>query len=172
VDTIAYVGLGSNVGDRSAHLNAARNRLARVDGVTVLAASTIYESEAVGGPPGQDPYLNAVFKVRTRLDAAALLDALHVIERELGRRRSVRWGPRTIDLDLLLFGDATIRSPELCVPHPEMNARPFVLAPLAELDPHVRDPVSGRTARELLSACPSDGCRVAVNRALACGWDG
>lgn len=170
MSTIAYIGFGSNVGDRSAHLNAALDRLARVDGVTVLAASTVYQSEAIGGPPGQDPYWNAVVKVRTRLDAAALLDALLSIELQLGRHRSVRWGPRTIDLDLLLFGDAIIRAPKLRVPHPELNARPFVLAPLAELDPDVCDPVSGKSAREMLAACPDPACRMVDDRRFTSGW--
>jgi 2-amino-4-hydroxy-6-hydroxymethyldihydropteridine diphosphokinase len=172
VNTIAYIGFGSNVGDRCAHLNDALERLARVDGVEFAAASPMYESAAIGGPAGQDRFLNAVVSVRTRLDAAALLTALSSVEQQLGRRRSVRWGPRTIDLDILLFGDSIIRTAELCVPHPGFASRRFVLAPLADLNPDLRDPVSGRTAGELLAACPEADCRPAVGQGFRSEWTG
>lgn len=165
--TIAHVGLGSNVGDRLAHLQRALESLARLNGVELVAASRVYESEPAGGPPGQERYFNAVVRLRTALNAVGLLRRLHEIEDELGRLRTVRWGPRTIDLDLLLFGDAVIQTDDVRVPHPHLPERPFVLAPLADLDPDLREPKSGRPVRELLAACPHSDCRVAADQTLS-----
>ena len=138
----AFVALGSNVGDRAAHLEAARAAMAALAGTRVLARSGVHETDPVG-PPGQGPYLNGVDELETTLSARALLEALLAIERTRGRDRSreVRFGPRTLDLDLLAYGDARpgggarIDAPGLQVPHPRMGEREFVLRPLGEIAP-------------------------------------
>lgn len=134
---IACLGLGSNVGDRLATLQRAVDRLAAGDAVTVLRSSRVYETTPVGGPMGQPDYLNAVIEVDTGLGAHELLDAVNAVEDDLGRIREERWGPRTIDIDVLTFGDERIDDERLTVPHPRMHERMFVLAPLLEL---VADP--------------------------------
>jgi 2-amino-4-hydroxy-6-hydroxymethyldihydropteridine diphosphokinase len=128
----AFIGLGSNLGDRLANLSDAVGRLARTDGVTVTRVSRIYETAPVGPP--QSDYLNAVAEVRTSLPARVLLEALLAIEADLGRVRGERWGPRIIDLDLLTYGRDEIDEPGLTVPHPRMHERAFVLVPLLELE--------------------------------------
>lgn len=129
----AYVALGSNLGDREAHLARAVEALRATPGVEVEALSTIRETAPVGGPP-QGPYLNAVVELRTGLAARTLLERLLEIEAEAGRARGPqRNAPRTLDLDLLLYGDQEIDEPDLVVPHPRMQQRAFVLEPLAEL---------------------------------------
>jgi 2-amino-4-hydroxy-6-hydroxymethyldihydropteridine diphosphokinase len=128
----AFVGLGSNLGDRLELLRRAVALLGQTDGVAVVRSSRVYETEPVGPP--QPRYLNAVVEVSTTLPAEGLLDACLAIERRLGRVRSERWGPRTIDLDLLTLADERIDLPGLVVPHPRMHERAFVLAPLLELE--------------------------------------
>ncbi|MAJ58723.1 MAG: 2-amino-4-hydroxy-6-hydroxymethyldihydropteridine diphosphokinase [bacterium TMED88] len=152
----AWIALGSNLGDRLQALERARARLTAHHAMSFQAASRLWETEPVG-PPGQGPYLNAVLGLDCRLAAAALLELLLDLERALGRRRepsALRWGPRLIDLDLLLLGSEQICQPGLEVPHPRLGERPFVLAPLNELAPELRPPGSARTVAELLSACP------------------
>ncbi len=133
----AYVALGSNLGDRRSHLDHALGRLATIG--TVVNGSPIYETEPVGGPMGQGPYLNAVVGIDSALAPGALLGALLGIESERGRVRTERWGPRTLDLDLLWYRGERIDEPGLRVPHPEIRSRPFVLAPLADVAPSVGD---------------------------------
>lgn len=132
--TIAAIGIGSNLGRRHATIHAAVRDLARVPEVRVIRLSSIIETDPVG-PEGQGPYLNAVVLVQTTLEPQALLDAMLTIERSHGRDRAreQRWGPRTLDLDLLLFGDRRINEPGLIVPHPRMHERAFVLIPLREI---------------------------------------
>jgi 2-amino-4-hydroxy-6-hydroxymethyldihydropteridine diphosphokinase len=149
--TPALIGLGSNLGDRPAHLGLAVAALSATPGVTVRAVSSYYETAPVGGPPGQGRFLNAAAALETTLDPLALLDALNAVEDRAGRVRSARWGERTLDLDLLLFGDRVIETPRLQVPHPRMALRRFVLAPMAEVAPDAVDPVTGRSARALLA---------------------
>jgi 2-amino-4-hydroxy-6-hydroxymethyldihydropteridine diphosphokinase len=124
----AYLGLGSNLGDRRARLRAAVAALP-----DVVAVSPVYETEPVGGPPGQDPYLNVVVQLDTDLAPRELLDVAHRLEQAAGRVRTEPNGPRTLDVDVLLVGDLTVREPDLVVPHPRMWERRFVLAPLADL---------------------------------------
>ena len=141
----AWIGLGSNLGDRLETLRAARAALDLIPGVRVTAASHIYESDPVG-PGAQGPYLNAVVELETTLEPRPLLAALFVIEQSHGRDRSadaVRWGPRTLDLDLLLHGDRHLEEPGLEVPHPRLHERAFVLLPLAELAGSHRHPLIG-----------------------------
>lgn len=128
-----FVGLGSNLGDRLATLEAALHELDRVSGVRVRAVSAFHETQPVGGPPGQPPFLNAVAELATKLPPLALLTVLQEIELRHGRQRGLLNGPRTLDLDLLLYRDEVIESPTLRVPHPRMWSREFVLVPLAEL---------------------------------------
>jgi 2-amino-4-hydroxy-6-hydroxymethyldihydropteridine diphosphokinase len=128
-----YVALGSNVGDREAHLAHARARLAALPR-TRLAATSGVEETAPLGPVPQGPYLNQMALLETDLTPAEILRHLHTIERERGRARSVRWGPRTLDLDIVRFGDREVREPELTIPHPELQRRNFWLREIAELD--------------------------------------
>jgi 2-amino-4-hydroxy-6-hydroxymethyldihydropteridine diphosphokinase len=139
---IAVVGLGSNVGDRLAILREAKARIAGI--ATVLATSQVYETAPVGGPP-QGSFLNAALRVQYMLSPIALLDELQRIEHELGRVRDVRWGPRTIDLDVLWIDGLTVDEERLVVPHPRLSERAFALAPLLDVAPeapyaHPRDP--------------------------------
>ena len=146
---VAYVGLGSNLGDRRAMLDGAVAELGNTPGVRVLRVSSFHETDPVGPP--QPRYLNAVAEVETSLAPRALLDRLLAVETRFGRVRGERWGPRTIDLDLLLHGGRVIDEPRLAVPHPRMTERAFVLAPLCELVPEGRHPVLGRTFSQLLA---------------------
>jgi 2-amino-4-hydroxy-6-hydroxymethyldihydropteridine diphosphokinase len=147
---VTYIGLGSNLGDRRANLLGAVTRLRDDPGTVAICLSSVRETEAVGGPPGQDPYLNAAASLTTTHDPESLLRLLQRIEAELGRKRTDRWGPRTIDLDLLLYDDRVIDTPELTVPHPRMHERRFVLEPLAEIAADELHPVLRLTIRELL----------------------
>ncbi len=147
---LATIALGSNLGDRQDHLARAAHAIAALDGVTVTARSRLYETAPVGGPDNQGPFLNAALAVDTALQPAQLLAALHRIEAEHERVRQVRWGPRTLDLDLLTHGETVIDSGNLTVPHPRLAERHFVLAPLADIVPDLVHPVSRRTIADLL----------------------
>jgi 2-amino-4-hydroxy-6-hydroxymethyldihydropteridine diphosphokinase len=130
----AYVALGSNLGDRVAHLQSAVDGLHDAAGVTVVAVSRVYETDPVGGPE-QDAYLDAVVAIDTELAPPALLALAQDLERAARRVRSERWGPRTLDVDLLLYDDDHIDTPDLTIPHPRMWERGFVLAPLRDVAP-------------------------------------
>ncbi|MFL5766348.1 MAG: 2-amino-4-hydroxy-6-hydroxymethyldihydropteridine diphosphokinase [Actinomycetota bacterium] len=132
MEVTAYVGLGSNLGNRLENLRSAVRDLARTPGIRFVRSSSVYETAPVGGPE-QGNFLNAVVEVSTELEPVGLLEAMRRIENELGRVRAARFGPRTIDLDLLLYGDEHIEEPELTVPHPRMHERAFVVVPLTEL---------------------------------------
>jgi 2-amino-4-hydroxy-6-hydroxymethyldihydropteridine diphosphokinase len=130
----AYLGIGSNLGDRMEHLQQAVDDLAAAEDVDVAAVSPVYETAPVGGP-AQPDYLNAVVAVDTDRTPRALLELARAIEAHGERIRTVRWGPRTIDVDVLLVGDERVEEPDLVVPHPRMTERAFVVVPLADLDP-------------------------------------
>lgn len=134
----AFLGLGSNLGDRRGHLQRAVATLA--DAGDVVAVSPLYETEPVGGPDGQGPYLNVVVELRTTDDPRRLLERCRALEADAGRVRTVRFGPRTLDADVLLVGDARVAEADLVVPHPRMWDRRFVLAPLADLAPELVTP--------------------------------
>ncbi|MDX1649356.1 MAG: 2-amino-4-hydroxy-6-hydroxymethyldihydropteridine diphosphokinase [Myxococcota bacterium] len=140
--TRAFVSLGSNLGDREAHLRHAVRALAATPGVRIVAGSRIYETDPVGPGP-QGPYLNAVLELETDLGPGALLERLLAIEAERGRVRGARDAARTLDLDVLLHGDAVVREPGLELPHPRLAGRPFVLEPLADLAPERVVPGTG-----------------------------
>ncbi len=147
----ALVALGSNLGDRLANLNGAIAALDRTPGVAVRQVSSFHETEPVGGPLGQGMFLNAVALLETALEPLALLGELQKIEAKFGRERTVHWGERTLDLDLLLFEDRIIETRELCVPHPRMRERRFVLEPLVEVVPAAVDPVTRRPFAAILA---------------------
>lgn len=146
----AYIALGSNLGDRQAHLQAAIQQLQADSDIQLQLCSRFYLTDPVGGPPGQPQYLNAVVAVRTSLSPHQLLQRLLAIERRLGRTRTQPCAPRTIDLDLLLYDQAVIDQPDLTLPHPRMHQRYFVMAPLAEIAPDAIHPVLGRSASRIL----------------------
>ena len=145
---IAAVAIGSNVGDRAAHLRHAVTRLRRL--LRDLRVSTFHETVPIGTAGPQALFLNAVAVGEARLSAREMLDALLAIEQERGRERPYPKAPRTLDLDLVLVGDAVIDEPGLIVPHPRFRERRFVLEPLAEIAPQMRDPVTGLMVSELL----------------------
>lgn len=145
--TIAYIGLGSNIGNKIEACLKAIELLASAGRVT--RASSLYCTEPVGYAEQED-FVNAVVEIETALSATELLKACQSIEDRLGRRRTVRWGPRTMDLDILLYGDAVLETPELSIPHPLMASRRFVLVPLCEIAPHALHPLLKKKATELL----------------------
>ena len=151
---VAYVALGSNLGDRFAYVRSGLSALGETAGVRVEQTSQMRQTSPVGGPSEQGDFLNAVASVLTSLDAVELLDVLQAIEDRFGRQRRERWGPRTLDLDLLLYDDAVIETERLIVPHPRMHERRFVLEPLCDVAPEAIHPVLGLTARELLERLP------------------
>jgi len=149
---VVFLGLGSNLGDREATIEDALARLA-ARGVRLRRRSSTWETDPVGGPP-QGPFLNAAAEVETSLSPEDLLTACLDVEHEMGRVRTVRNGPRTIDVDVLVYGDLRRDQPGLVIPHPRMHERRFVLAPLAEVAPGLVHPVLGVTVAELLARCP------------------
>ncbi|MGC7847573.1 2-amino-4-hydroxy-6-hydroxymethyldihydropteridine diphosphokinase [Desulforudis sp. 1088] len=148
----AYMGLGANLGDRRANILSAIGCLRALPGIAVLRAASLYESAPVGFID-QPRFVNTVIEVTTDLSPFDLLAAVQRVERDLGRVRTVRWGPRTIDIDILLYDDVTMDDPALTIPHPRMAERAFVLVPLAELVPDRL--LNGRTVRDLAAAARS-----------------
>src|ERR671922_865120 len=148
---VAYLGLGSNLGDRLANLQGAVDVLRRGRGIDVTASSRVWETAPVGGPDQPD-YLNAVVRVETHLAPEDLLAACLRAERELGRVRAERWGPRTVDVDLLLYDERAVDEPDLVIPHPRIGERAFVLVPLLELEPDPRLPDGTRLVDRRIDA--------------------
>ena len=146
---VVAIAIGSNLGDRESHLDFARSRLRAL--LSDLRASTTRETAPVGVPGDQPPFLNAALVGTTPMAPRELLAELLAIESDRGRERPFPGAPRTLDLDLVLFGDQVVDQPGLIVPHPRFRDRKFVLEPLAEIAPGLRDPVTGKTVRELLN---------------------
>ena len=151
---LVFVAIGANLGDREATFAEVIRALERESDLLLLGASTVYETDPIG-PPGQEAYLNAVLGLRSWLSPLALLRRLQAIEAALGRDRGPqveRWGPRTVDLDLLFYGERCIELPDLVVPHPRAHERAFVLMPLAELAPDLVHPRLGSTVAAIARA--------------------
>ncbi len=148
------IALGSNLGDRAAQLIDARRAIDALTDTAVTASSSVYETAPVG-PIEQGAFLNAVLRVETSLDPQALLLELQAIESAAGRQRAQQWGPRTLDCDLLFFGDEVLESDDLQVPHPRIAERRFVLQPLCDIDPGWTHPVLNQSMRSLLDVAPS-----------------
>lgn len=144
-----FIALGSNLGDREAYLEQAVEELRAVDSIALVKESSIIETDPVGGPP-QDRFLNQVVEIETTLSPDTLLAEMQRVERTLGRIRREKWGPRTIDLDILLYGNKVVCRPGLQIPHPRMHERTFVLKPLCEIAPDVLHPTIGKRVCEIL----------------------
>jgi 2-amino-4-hydroxy-6-hydroxymethyldihydropteridine diphosphokinase len=153
----AFLGLGSNLGNRLALLQRGRDRLSALPGVVLKRCSGLYETAAEGCPPGSPPFLNAVLEVHTVLSARQLLERCLAIEVELGRTRPALNAPRTLDIDLLFYDAAVIAEPGLQVPHPRLHQRAFVLAPLVEIAATFEHPVLRQSLTALAAALPAAG---------------
>lgn len=149
----AYIGVGSNLKDPLLQCKKAVTLLDSLYSTEVMAVSSYYRSEPLvikGQNPSQIPwYVNAVCQIRTGLSPSSLLDAIKNIEKKMGRKPSLKWGSRLIDLDLLMYGDMVVHSPHLVLPHPQMKERPFVLEPFCEIAPHFKHPVFGKSMANL-----------------------
>ncbi len=150
-DSLAIIGVGSNQGDREAILDEAITALQGMPHVRVRTVSDYYETSPVGGPSGQGAFLNAAILAEPVIDPLSLLELLHQVEARFGRERTVRWGPRTLDLDLLLYGEEVRRTPQIVLPHPRLAFRRFALVPAVEVAPWSIDPLTGLTINELLT---------------------
>jgi 2-amino-4-hydroxy-6-hydroxymethyldihydropteridine diphosphokinase len=159
----AYLGLGSNVGDREANLRKALAKLDHAPHIEVIRVSKFLENPAVGGPVDSPAFLNAAAEINTSIGSHALLHELLDIEKSLGRSRREKWAPRVIDLDILLYGDHIVSSDELIIPHPLMHQRRFVLEPLAEIGPDIVHPTLQMTIAGLLENL-GDGKRGSENQ--------
>lgn len=151
METKVVLGLGGNKGDRASYLSKAREALS--EQFTLISCSQVYESEAWGGVATNGNFLNQVLLIQTSLQPLALLQITQRIELELGRTREQHWGDRTIDIDILYFGDQISKDPKLMLPHPYISERRFVLAPLAEILPLAKHPLLDKTSVQLLAEC-------------------
>ncbi|MDH3454089.1 MAG: 2-amino-4-hydroxy-6-hydroxymethyldihydropteridine diphosphokinase [Desulfuromonadales bacterium] len=145
----AYLGLGSNLGNRLAFLRGGRDTLVNQPGIELIQTSGVYETEAVGGPSDNPPFLNAVMQIQTSLEPDQLLETCLAVETEFGRSRSAKWAPRTLDIDILFYADQIICAEQLTIPHPRLQERAFVLAPLVEIAPDFKHPLLDQTIDEL-----------------------
>jgi 2-amino-4-hydroxy-6-hydroxymethyldihydropteridine diphosphokinase len=152
---IAFIGIGSNIGDKVRRCEEAISAILKIDNHSLLAKSSLYKTRPVGYT-SQDWFVNGVIKIKTELEALDLLRSLKTIENQLGRVETFRWGPRAIDLDLLLFDGTCIETPEVKIPHPRIQERQFVLVPLAEIDPDLLHPVLKKTVQRLLEDLKED----------------
>lgn len=152
----AFIGLGSNLGDRRRNIERAIEELRRSKLVKIIKISSLYETEPIGGP-AQDKFLNGVAEIETKITPRVLLALLKIIENEVGRSPSdIKWGPREIDLDILLCDDLVIDESDLKVPHPSLHLRNFVLEPFCEIAPHVMHPILKKNVAELFSKLKSN----------------
>lgn len=150
-----YIGFGSNIGDRLVHIQKAIHALSETEGITLEKISSVYKTDPVGYE-AQAQFLNGVVAIQTHLPPLSLLHTLKNIETAIGRQHRIRWGPREIDLDILIYGDMCLQTEKLVIPHPEMHLRRFVLAPLAEIAPDVVHPVFQETVQTLLEHLEDD----------------
>jgi 2-amino-4-hydroxy-6-hydroxymethyldihydropteridine diphosphokinase len=156
----AYIALGSNMGNRFENLRQAIEKLNQITEIKVVNTSSVYETDPVGYEE-QDQFLNMVLEAETNLEPFQLLSVCMKIERELGRKRGIRWGPRTMDLDILLYNQENIKSEMLTVPHPRMHERAFVMVPLIEIQPNIMLPGTDRTLQAVLEDIPDrEGVRI------------
>lgn len=166
--TSAFLGLGSNLGDRIEHLQQAVDLLDADTRTRVDAVSSVYETDPVGGPE-QDPFLNIAVRVATRRSPTALLALCQSVESELGRVRTVRWGPRTVDVDILLYGERTVARRDLQIPHPRLHERAFALVPLIEVAPGQRLPDGTSLPAALAAIAPVEGVTMVGTQVRAPG---
>ena len=152
---VAYIGFGSNIGDRLVHIQNAIHALSKTEGITLQKISSVYKTDPVGYE-AQAHFLNGVAAIQTDLPPISLLHTLKDIETAIGRKHRIRWGPREIDLDILIYGDLCLQTEKLVIPHPEMHLRRFVLAPLAEIAPDLVHPVFQETIHALLENLEDD----------------
>ena len=152
---LAYIGFGSNIGDRLSYIRSAITALSEIEGITLQKISSLYETAPVGNE-AQDDFLNGVVSIRTHHSPHTLLYTLKQIETNIGREHRIRWGPREIDMDILIYGDLCVETQNLTVPHPEMHLRRFVLVPLAEIAPDLVHPVFNKTIQTLLAHLEGD----------------
>ena len=143
-----FLGLGSNLGDRVETIRKTKEMVSSIPGVSLVSSSSLYETEPVG-ISDQPMFVNAVLEIEADLSPRELFLKLKDIEAKLGRRKTVRWGPRIIDIDILLFGDRIVEERDLTIPHPEMTKRGFVLVPLCEIAPEIKHPRLKKTIREI-----------------------
>ena len=152
---LAYIGFGSNIGDRLAHIQNAIHALSKTEGVTLQKISSVYKTDPVGYE-AQAQFLNGIAAIQTSLSPLSLLHTLKNIETEIGRQHRIRWGPREIDLDILIYGDLCLQTEKLVIPHSEMHLRHFVLVPLAEIAPDLVHPVFQESIQTLLNHLDDD----------------
>jgi 2-amino-4-hydroxy-6-hydroxymethyldihydropteridine diphosphokinase len=151
---IAYVGFGSNIGDKAGNIHRALDILSQIDSIKVTKVSSFYETEPIGYED-QDWFINAVVQIETILTPEELLSAFKKVEQIMGRKNMIRWGPREIDLDLLMYDQLCFESPGLVIPHPRLHERAFVLIPLAEIAPDLVHPIQKKTIAELQAGIQS-----------------
>lgn len=160
MENFAYIALGSNMGDRFEYLKKALLLLESHDGIQVVNTSSIYETDPVGYTD-QDQFLNMAVQVKTKLNPGELLAECLNIEEKLGRKREIRWGPRTLDLDILLYNHENIETEKLTIPHPRMSERAFVLLPLLEMDPNLTLSTMEKPLKSCLQSIPDkEGVRI------------
>ena len=152
---LAYIGFGSNIGERLTYIQNSLHSLSVVEGITLKTISSIYKTEPVGNV-AQDDFLNGVVSLETSLSPHTLLHTLKDIEVSIGRQHRSYWGPREIDMDILIYNDLCLQTPDLTIPHPEMHLRRFVLAPLAEIAPNLSHPVFNKSILSLLLSVNDD----------------
>jgi len=152
---IAYIGIGSNVGDKTYQCKRAISEILKIDRHKLLAESSLFKTKPIGYT-SQEWFVNGVIKIETEMEPLELLQMLKTIELQLGRKRTFRWGPRSIDLDILFFDNEEVRTKELQIPHPRLHERQFVLIPLVEIDRHLVHPTLKKTVGNLLEELEED----------------